>query len=271
MTRKGFTLIELLVAVAVMAILATALTRMLLSDSRFVSAQDAIMTARQSARAAQNVLGVELRMVSDGGLLAAAPDSIKVRVPYAFGMACNNSGSLRIASLMPADSLMYSTATPDGIAQRQANGTYTFREGIAVATETDSTACTSIGINVIPGGQLVSITPTTAAPAGYVFYLYQTISYRLAASADLPSRRGLWRRVGNGSYEEIVAPFDSSARFRFIIGSDPIPNDAPPLDLSTVKGLELKLVTQSFVRPQGKSDYEKFDLPVQIMFQNGVG
>ena len=271
MTKRGFTLVELLVAVAVMAVLATALTRMLLTDSRFVSEQDAIMSARQSARAAHNVLGVELRMVSDGGLLAAASDSISVRVPYAFGMACNVSSTFRFASLMPADSLMYATATPTGIAERQANGSYTFREGISVAFESDSTPCTSAGIHVIPGGQVVSITPATAAPAGFVFYLYQTTSYKLAPSTDLPGRRGLWRKIGNGSYEEIVAPFDSSARFRFIVGSNPTPSDVPPADLSTVNGLELKIVTQSYVRPQGKSEYETFELPVHVIFQNGVG
>lgn len=273
MTNRGFTLVELLVAVAVMAILATALTRMMLSDSRFVSKQEAMMAARQTARAAQNVMSVELRMVSTGGLLAASADSIRVRVPYAFGMACNNPGATaaRIASLMPTDSLMYASAIPDGVARLAPDGEYHFTGGITVSAATDSTMCSMDGIHVVEGGSLVAITPNTAALRGDLFYLYQTITYRLSASTDLPGRRGLWRRVGNGAYEEIVAPFDSTARFRFLVGSNPEPTDVLPADTNTVTGLELKFVTQSFVRPQGDSDFEKFDMPVIITFLNGAG
>jgi prepilin-type N-terminal cleavage/methylation domain-containing protein len=77
MRSRGFTLVEVLIAIAVMSVLATALTRILLSDSRFVSRQEALLTARQTARAAMNVMSVELRMVSDSGLLARAARGIE--------------------------------------------------------------------------------------------------------------------------------------------------------------------------------------------------
>ena len=85
MRTRGFSIVELLIAFVVTAILATAMTRMLLTDSRFVSKQDAMMTARQTARAAMNVMAVELRMVSDSGLVAAAAESVTVRVVYSCG------------------------------------------------------------------------------------------------------------------------------------------------------------------------------------------
>ena len=268
MTKRGFTLLELLIAVTITAVLATALTRILLSDSRFVSQQDSMMAARQTARAAQNVTSVELRMVSDGGLIAAAADSVTVRVPYAFGVACGVSSGNRIASLMPADSLMYSMATPAGVARRLPGGTYTFRTGITVTATTDTATCVSDNIRRVPNGSWVAIAPSTAAPNGFMFYLYQQVTYRFSASVDLPGRIGLWRRVNNGAYEELVAPFDSTARFRFLVGANPQPIDVAPADLTTVAGLELKLVTASYERPQGKSTYETFDLPVQIVFLN---
>src|SRR5207253_1750967 len=65
MNRRGFTLTELLMAMAVMAILGVALTRILVNDSRFVSRQDAMLSARQGARAALNSVLSELSMVAD--------------------------------------------------------------------------------------------------------------------------------------------------------------------------------------------------------------
>lgn len=269
MTRRGFTLIELLIAMSVTAILATALTRILLGDSRFVSLQDAMMAARQTARAAQNVISVEFRMVTDGGLVAATPDSVTVRIPYAFGIGCDRDGSDRIAAMMPTDSLMYATAIPDGLMRIENDGTYRRRNVTSVSPSTDLEECTNEDISVVPGGFLVAIRPDNAPRKGRIFYLYQTITYRFGASSDLPGRIGLWRRVNNGAYEELVAPFDSTARFRFLVGANPQATDVAPADLSTVSGLELNLVTQSYVIPQGKATYETFDLPIQITFLNG--
>jgi prepilin-type N-terminal cleavage/methylation domain-containing protein len=268
MSSKGFTLIELLLAMTLTAILATALVRILISDSRFVSQQDGMMAARNTARAAQNVAAVELRMVSDGGLIAAAPESVTVRIPYAFGVACGISGGSRIASLMPADSLMYASATPMGIARRVPGSGYTAREGISVTATTDTASCVTEEISRVPNGTWIAITPSVTAPNGYLFYLYQTVAYRFSASSDLPGRIGLWRRVNNGSYEEMVAPFDSTARFRFLVGANPQPTDVVPADLSTVAGLELMLTAQSYAIPQGRSTYATFELPIQIQFLN---
>jgi len=267
MRNRGFTLIELLMAVVLMAILATALTRILLSDSRFVSKQEALLTARQTARAAMNVMSVDLRMVSDSGLLAVSADSVSFRSPFAYGMACTASGGERIVSLLPTDSAMYASATPAGIARRR-GGLYSFFQGITVTSSFDAAACTSDSVRVVPDGFLVGVTPDTAAMSGEVIYLYQTVVYRFMASTDMPGRRGLWRRVGAGAYEELAAPFDSTARFRFLVGPNLARTDTPPVDLTTVNGIELGIVAQSYTAPQGQPDYQKFDLPIQIVFAN---
>ena len=198
MRSRGFTLVELLVAVVVMAILGTALTRMLISDSRFVSRQDAMISARHAARAAMNTMAVELRMVSDSGLLAASPDSITARLPYAFGMTCQPLGPSLIASLVPPDSLTYASAVPDGMALRAA-GTYTVIEGINASSSSQSDKCTADSIRAIPGGMYIMISNLGASPTpppGQLFYLYQTVTYRFGASTELPGRIALWRKVG---------------------------------------------------------------------------
>jgi hypothetical protein len=155
-----------------------------------------------------------------------------------------------------------------GIARRLSNGSYTVREGISVAFTTDTATCASENIQRIPDGTWIEISPSAAAPSGYLFFLYQTVAFRFSGSSDLPGRIGLWRRVNNGAYEELVAPFDSTARFRFLVGANPVPTDIAPADLSTVAGLELVLAAQSYEMPQGKSSYATFELPTQLQFLN---
>ena len=82
---RGFTLPELLVATVVMGILGVALTGILVNDSRFVSKVDAMMNARQAARAAMNTMAVELQMVSNGGLTVATGKRVQARMPNAAG------------------------------------------------------------------------------------------------------------------------------------------------------------------------------------------
>src|SRR5205085_1900782 len=66
-------------------------------------------------------------------------------------------------------------------------------------------------------GQIMAISgstiPATSGPAAPVM-LYQTITYRFAASSLFPGQIGLFRQVGGGTAEELMAPFASSARFR---------------------------------------------------------
>lgn len=273
MSRRGFTLTELLIATIVLAILGTVLTRLLVDDSRFVGRQDAMMSARQAARAAMNTMLDELRMVSDGGLIAVSNDSARVRMPYVFGMACNPVGGNLIASLTPPDSLMYANATPSGIARRSASN-YLFVSGVSMTPSANMAACATDSIRVVPGGSLVEISgiPGFQMPtSGTLIYLYQTITYRFGSSVDLPGRVGLWRRAGTNPDEELVAPFDTSAGFRCLVGPDLQVWDCPPPGgIPAVRGLELRLVGSSEHTPRGDSGPQTFDLATRVLFLNKV-
>lgn len=272
MTRRGFTLVELLVAMVVASLLGVGLTRMLISDSRFVGRQDAMLSARATARAAMNVMAVELRMVGDSGLVAAAPESVTVRVPYAFGMSCRTSGATIYASLMPLDSLVFATAAPGGISWRGTIGDFAVvpTKTLTIAPSTDSTFCQADSIRVVPGGALVTMSnvpATSVPPSGSIVYAYQLITYRFAPSGDLPGRIALWRDDGTTN-EEIAVPFDASAGFGFLVGVNLVPQAMPPADLSTVRGLELRLVGASEATAPGVAGYETFDLTTQVPFAN---
>jgi len=264
-TRRGVTLVELLITMVVFGILGTALARLMISNSRYVSRQEALLEARQTARAAMNVMLPELRMVSDGGLIAAAPDSITARVPYAFGVFCRDE----YAVLAPPDSTVYATAIPGGIAYQLASGLYAFDATVTVTgTTTNTSDCDADSIRAVPGGPRITLSVEDLAPAGRLFYLYQTVTYRFAASTALPGRRALWRRAGGGAAEELLAPFDTAARFRFLVGSRLTAQTAVPAPLSNIRGLELRLVGASLFPAQGAAEPTRFALQPRVRFGN---
>ena len=265
MTRRGFTLTELLIGMFVFAILATALARLIVSNSRFVSRQEAALDARQTARAAMAVVVPELRMVSDGGLLAASPDSITVRVPYAFGVLCTDNNAI----LAPADSTVYATAIPGGIAYQLSSGAYTFDTTVTVTGIAAGTyQCDVDSIRAIPGGKRITLSVTDIAPSGRLFYLFQKITYKFAPSSALPGRRALWRRAGTSSAEELLSPFDTSARFAFLVGSRLTVQTAVPAQLSDIRGIELRFAAQSVATAQGASAPDEFALYPRVFFGN---
>jgi prepilin-type N-terminal cleavage/methylation domain-containing protein len=270
--RAGFTLIELLVAMTVAAILTTALARLLVNDSRFAARQEAMLSARRTARTAQNWVSIELGMVGDSGLRAAAPDSVVVRVPYAFGIACDRVSSQQIVSLAPSDSVAYASAVPAGLAWRRSNGTWVFVT-VSAHASSDSSACLADSIHTVPSGRLVGLDGIPAGPPfqpdpGSISYLYQLVTYRFAASVDLPGRTALWRRAGNAPPEELAAPFAAGSGFGFLVGSSLTAQNTPPATLSTVRGLELRLIGASETTPRGAAGPMTFPLVTQIQFMN---
>lgn len=291
MNRRGFTLVELLVGTMVMAVLGVALVRMLISDSRFVSRHDTMMSARQTARGAMNLLAPELRMVADGGVVTASPTSFTAHIPYAFGLTCEEIGAGKIlATLLPPDSLNYANASADGMAWLDDDGIYKAVGGVTVSNAGNEAPCfnPTDSVFVVPGGELIrisglggnfmvysqSVAPGAGGvipPPGTIFYLYEAVTYSFAASVELPGRVALWRQAGAGFAEEMLAPFDSSAGFRCLTGADLDVVDCPPAGgLPDLRGLELNLIGASEVAPRGGTAPETFALVTQVPFINKV-
>jgi prepilin-type N-terminal cleavage/methylation domain-containing protein len=269
--REGFSLTELLIATVVVAVLGSALTQMLIRNSRYVSRLETMMSARQAARAAMTVVAVNLRMVTGGGLVEATPKRVRVRVPYAWGIACLTAGGTTTVSLLPTDSMIYAAAPADGLEWWDAGvPAYQTISPVTVSTA-DATLCAPEGIQLVPGGRYISVLTMVAPPPtpGSVSYLYREIVYEFTASIAMPGRIGLYNKLPlQATSEEILVPFDTSAGFRFLVGSALTPQDNPPADLTTVRGLELKFVGASDVAPQGGSEPQTFDLRSKILFIN---
>ena len=247
--RRGFTLVELLVTMVIAVIIGVAFTRLMIHQSRFFDRQNTNRQARGVSRGALNVMMSELRMVAvPGGVLAAAADSIVVRVPFAFGVLCGSSAVASTISLVPMDSLAYAEGGITGYAWRDSTGNYTYQNAGFTAAPGLVTDCAAASITTLPRGKVVTVTPIVPAAAvpGTAIFLYRRIEFKFAASTALPGRRALWRRnVGANTREELVSPFDASARFRFFVNGSAVAQANPPALLGNLRGLELRLAGAS--------------------------
>jgi prepilin-type N-terminal cleavage/methylation domain-containing protein len=274
MSRRGFSLAELMVALVIAGVIGIALTRLLINQSRFVAAQDGYMRARAGARAGLNVMLAELRGVTWGGLTAATADSVTVRVPFAFGVTCTQpSGGYQAIALFPYDSAAYATATLSGWAWRDDTGEWQYEAGGALTTGTASDCSGAApAVNVLTNGTVVRVTPNdTATDPGRSAYVYQTIRYAIAPSEEITGRYALWRQVlPDGTREELVAPFDTSSGFAFLVGERLSLQTTVPSPLDSALGLRVRLVGQSEETPEGRTSVTSFDLSSNIVFVNRV-
>jgi prepilin-type N-terminal cleavage/methylation domain-containing protein len=274
-SRLGYTLIELLITMFVAAVIGTLLARMLVNDSRFVSKLEAGTEARQVARAALTTISIEAQMVDT--VTEATETRIGFVVPFAWGVACGRDGGTTIGSIIPSDSMMMATATANRVYWLDANGDYQ-PAAAAVAPSTNFGACEDVdaivpgifedSVRVLADSQLVAITMPDLMRPGSVFYLGELVRYEFRASTLLPGRWGLWREDGTGTWEELLAPFDTTSGFSYFIGISDTVNTNPPTNLSTVAGVELRLVGESQAIAEGASEPEEFVLDTRITFLN---
>ena len=247
--RRGFTLVEIIVTMVIAVIIGVAFTRLMIHQSRFFDRQNTNRQARSVSRGALNVMMSELRMVAvPGGVLAAARDSIIVRVPFAFGVFCASSAAGSTFSLAPMDSLAYAEGGVRGYAWRDSTGNYTYQNANFTLAPGLVSDCGLVGINTLPRGKAVTVMPVIHASAvsGTAVFLFRTIEFKFRESAALPGRLALWRRnIGTNVSEELVAPFDSTAHFRFFVNGSAVAQDAPPALLANLRGLELRLAGAS--------------------------
>lgn len=277
MSRAGFSLAELLVALVIAGIIGLALTKLVISQARFVATQDGTMRARAVARAGLSVLADELRQISSGAVVQANSDSITVRIPYAFGVVCGQTGGTTVAVLMPPDSARYASATMAGYSWRDANGVWSTVEPATRASSgtalcaSASPSITTTSLTSVSGVTYgVALSPNVVAtPVGGIVYMYQRVRYAFAPSVELPGREGLWREViGSGVREELVTPFDTTAKFQFLVGGLLRKQNNVPSSLDSILGVRVLLTAQSERPAPGKTQPSKFPLISDIVFRN---
>ena len=274
--RKGLTMSELIIGLVILAIVGMALTGTLRSQARYFDHQKTGALARAVSRGPINRVVSDLRMVeARGGVISASSTDIRLRVPYAMGVVCGlgpNGNSTHIA-LLPVDSAMFAAPGYSGYAWRGGDGTYRYKEDnqtkdVGTLSVCDAAQIASLTAN---GGKTIKISPPLpdTASFGTPVFLYRKIRYYFAASGMVPGATGLWRkRLDDSQDEELSAPYDASAKFRFFVGNSTVAQDAVPADLSTIRGIELNMTGMSERAPRGDAVKQKAPFITAVFFKN---
>ena len=259
----------MLISMVVLAVIGMAFTKILRYQTVYFAHETTLRTARTVARTATNLLVSDLRAVQDsGGVDSVASDGklVRVLVPYRFGLVCATNSSTTTVSLLPSDSSAANMATYKGFAFRNATGRYTYvfpnnptGSDIPV-TSSSPGSCTGSAagqaqINSVSvsgrAGEIIDLKSNGASGAIIIapVFLFQKVSYSFKTSSVYPGALGLWRNVEGGANEELAAPFDTAARFRFYKAADDTSRVTPP-PVSDIRGLELVRAAKS---PRGSS------------------
>lgn len=276
-SRRGFTLIELMIGMVIFAIVGGLFTQLLLTQGRFFDKQGAGNSARNVSRASLNRIVSDLRMIeATGGVLAASPTSLTLRVPFALGVVCGTDSSSTAISILPVDSVVYNAPGFFGYAWRSATtGAYTYIENPSGQTKNaGKDMCGTMGITTLVNGLAARLTPVVIGSAlGTPIFLYRRLRYEFKPSTAVPGKVGLYRTIIfpdlTETTEELVAPFSSTARYRFFVVSDNVnAYDSPPAVLSDIRGVELHLDGMSETAVPGSITAESAPFTTAVFFKN---
>ena len=288
--RRGFTLVEVLACIVILGILGAALTKLMVAQSSLYELQRAKRDARSAGRASMNLLFSDLRMVHDGAdapgsVMLASPESLSLRIPYAMGLVCGNSSGATTVSMFPVDSAVKAMAKYAGYAWRsRLTKQYTYVSvvdtvGNSPVTGASVSLCTStakIKTDTVNGRFWgpVDVKPQSATagtqPGAPVFF-YQNILYYFGSSNAFPGKFGLFRKIEGRTADELVAPFDGGARFRFFVRNADTPTDAPPAVLDSLVGVSLVLTGSSQSVAMAGRSAETSKMETAVLFRNHPG
>ncbi|HJQ10577.1 MAG TPA: prepilin-type N-terminal cleavage/methylation domain-containing protein [Gemmatimonadaceae bacterium] len=277
--RRGFTLVELLVGIVIFAIIGALMTKLITVQGRFFDRQGMSNAARNVSRASLNRVVSDFRMIeATGGVIAASPTSLTIRVPFAIGVMCANANGGTVLTTLPADSTMYANASYYGYAWRDfLTGAYSYVEAGSTRDVANQASCTAVNITTVPGGKAVLVKPPLPANAGLgtPVFLISHVRYEFKASVAVPGKIGLWRTViaqnGNETAEELVAPFANTAKWRFYtLQGGNVAQDNPPANLADIRGLELHLDGMSEYIAPGQSASENAPFTTAVFFKNRI-
>jgi hypothetical protein len=170
---------------------------------------------------------------------------------------------------MQVDSVVLWEAGISGVAVRGSTGAYTYTDGNYTMSAGTASACTGLTppIDLVTTTAIRFNTGVTALPGTPVF-LYKRVTYEFKNSVSMPGRKALWRAVvSNAVDEELIAPFDTSAGFRFYTDASSAPQVAVPSPLKSITGLELQLVGIN-ERVATSSAQERVPYMTSVFFKN---
>jgi hypothetical protein len=96
---------------------------------------------------------------------------------------------------------------------------------------------------------------------------YQQVTYSFQNSSLFSGKIGLYRSVNGGAAEELMAPFASTARFRYYQAGDDTSRTTAPA-LSDIRGIALVLNAEAARKVSGSNSYSQQQMMTSIFFKN---
>jgi prepilin-type N-terminal cleavage/methylation domain-containing protein len=290
--RSGFSLVEIITALVILAVIGVALTKMVVGQARSFQIDNGNRRARTAGRNAMNILTTDLRMAQDFDALDSIDTAnnrwIDLKVPVAFGIVCEVNAGNAVLSVAPVDSFQTASSKYGGYAVRNST-TGLFRYSKATSSDTvtavDVSRCQGtpkIGLDSmrVAGRRgavvLVSPGPPVGTVAGDPAFIFQHVRYQFDTSGIYRYRYGLYRTIrGRGNTdrltEELIAPFDASARFYYYTNPwtyrDTVTKTAPT-NLNTIRGFQIYLPAQSSDTVPGARSPRKSTTRMAVFFKN---
>jgi prepilin-type N-terminal cleavage/methylation domain-containing protein len=123
LTRRGFSLVELLVALVLLAIVSTAIYRVLVNNQRLYVAQTQRIDLQQNIRAAETILPAEFRELdaSEGDIKSMSATALTIRAMRWIGFVCDRpvlggvltTRTMTIRGGAPGQPTFYGSRAPD--------------------------------------------------------------------------------------------------------------------------------------------------------------
>ena len=273
----------------ILGFLGTALTRLMLAQGRLAAMQRAKRDARAVGRTSMNLLFSDLRMVHDGadapgGVTLASPNSLSVKVPYAMGLVCGNNSNVTVVNFLPVDSAVRAMTKYSGYAWRnRVTSKYTYVPVVdttsnSPVTSSSTSLCFStakIKMDTVAGRSwgVMDLKPQSVQAGtqpGAPVFMYQNVLYYFDTSATYRGQRALWRRIEGRNADELSAPFDANARFKFFVRNMDTSTATPPTILDSLVGVSLVLTGTNTSTMAGRAaEWSKME--TAVLFRNHPG
>jgi hypothetical protein len=101
-------------------------------------------------------------------------------------------------------------------------------------------------------------------------FFYQNILYYFGSSNNFPGKFALFRRIEGRNPDELIAPFDSTARFKFFVRNVDTSTTTPPAALDSLVGVSLVLTGSSQYKMSGRPA-ETSKMQTAVLFRNHPG
>ncbi|MEM7416432.1 MAG: prepilin-type N-terminal cleavage/methylation domain-containing protein [Gemmatimonadota bacterium] len=262
--RSGFTLVETLIALVLSTFVIGLATHAFLVQNSYYSTQTLQAEAQDNARAATQLLGLDIRTVAEDGIVTAGARTLTLRTPIATAIICNKAGAALGDVQTPGGEAGLYTPTVAGLALRNDS---TWEYAIADWSTLNgsdagsASACASAGADTVGASaefhrlaSLSSLFSTTPA-IGDVVMLFRETTYSFELSALDSVSTALYRTPRGFAPLEFVTGMDSTAQFQYrVAGTSTYVDTVPSASVASIDAIRVIADARKRAASGGLSD-----------------